>query len=65
MERRRQSRGAVDTMDWDTKVLKRVTHHVESLAEGPPAGGGRKERFGWEEAALRALRRRIGRRGSE
>jgi hypothetical protein len=61
VERRRQPRGNVDTMDWEAKVLKRVERHVESLSANPTAQVGPLNEHGWEEASILALRRRVGR----
>lgn len=60
IERRRQPRGNVDTMDWEAKVLKRVERHVESLSANPTAQVGTLNEHGWEQASILALRRRVG-----
>jgi hypothetical protein len=46
-------------MDWETKVLKRVERHVESLLAKPTSGTDTPDEVGWEEASLLALRRRV------
>jgi len=58
-ERRRQPRGDVDPMDWETKVLRRVERHVESLVPETDVLADTLIKAGWEEAPLLALRRRI------
>ena len=62
IERRRQPRGNVDTMDWEAKVLKRVERHVESLSAKPTSQADTSNGHGWEEASILALRRRVGHR---
>jgi hypothetical protein len=46
-------------MGWETKVLKRVERHVESLTVSPTSGSDALNEVGWEEASLLALRRRV------
>lgn len=46
-------------MDWETKVLRRVERSVESLTGVSPSDEEATGGFGWEEASLRALRRRL------
>ena len=59
VERRRRSRGDVDPMDWETKVLRRLERRVEAVSNdalpGEQPGGG----FGWEETPLRTLLCRV------
>ncbi|HSG82159.1 MAG TPA: hypothetical protein VLC48_07915 [Gemmatimonadota bacterium] len=52
-------------MDWETKVLKRVERHVESVARQSACGVAPVQKLGWEEASLLALRRRLGSLESE
>lgn len=59
IERRRQARGDVDSMDWETIVLRRVERHVESLAAAPNSPLDPPGEPGWEEGVLIALRRRM------
>ncbi len=59
VERREQPRGGAGSTDWETIVLKRVERHVESLSGDPNSQSGPPNEWGWEEAALLALRRRI------
>ena len=59
VDRRLQLRRNVDSMDWETKVLKRVERHVESLSGSPASQSGRLSGFGWEESSLLVLRRRF------
>jgi hypothetical protein len=47
-------------MDWETKVVKRVERHVESLLVNPDSPVDTLDELGWEEASLLALQRRIG-----
>ena len=65
IERRRQPRGNVDTMDWEAKVLKRVERHVESLSAKSTAQADTSNGHGWEAASILALRRRVGHRELE
>lgn len=65
IERRRQPRTGLDSMDWETKVLKRVERHVESLIVSPTSGSDALGEVGWEEASLLALRRRVADLNSE
>ena len=44
-----------DADNWEAVALRRVARRVESLPESPPDA----EDFGWEEAVLRNLRRRL------
>jgi len=60
VERRLHARGTVDSRDWETKVVRRVERHVESLSGKPRSQSDAPDAKGWEEAALLALRRRIG-----
>jgi hypothetical protein len=46
-------------MDWETKVLRRVERHVESLVPETDVLADTLIKAGWEEAPLLALRRRI------
>lgn len=59
VERREQPRGAANSTDWETIVLKRVERHVESLSADPGSPLDPPNACGWEEAALLALQRRI------
>ena len=59
IERRQQARGDVDSMDWETKVVKRVERHIESLSDDANWPLDSQNESGWEEASLLALRRRI------
>jgi len=46
-------------MDWETKVLMRVEHHVAMLAGSERGRVPAARHPGWEEASLVALRRRV------
>jgi len=59
VERRLQPRGDVDSMDWETKVVRRVERHVELLLPDSNSQVDTLNELGWEEASLLALRRRI------
>jgi len=59
VERRRQARGDVDSMDWETIALRRVERRVESLAAAPDSPLDPPGEAGWEEGVLIALRRRM------
>jgi hypothetical protein len=65
VERRQQTRGSVDTMTWEAKVLKRVERHVESLSARQIAQADTSNGHGWEAASILALRRRVGHRELE
>jgi hypothetical protein len=58
-ERRKQPRDPDASPDWEQIVLQRIASHVRSLeddaARGPEGSAGGR----WEDAALRALRKRI------
>lgn len=41
--------------NWEAEALRRVAHRVNSLPESPPGA----EDFGWEQAVLEHLRRRL------
>lgn len=58
-ERRHQARDDEDSTNWETIALRRVARHVESLSGDPDSPADPSHDRGWEEAALRALRRRI------
>jgi hypothetical protein len=51
-----------DGDDWESAALRRVARHVESLPTGDQA---EDEDYGWEEAVLRRLRKRLGASGPE
>lgn len=59
IERRRQPRGAMESTDWETIVLRRIERHVESLSDSPSSQLEPHNQPGWEEVGLMALRRRI------
>jgi hypothetical protein len=44
-----------DAEDWESIALRRVARHVETLPDSPPNA----EDFGWEEAVLQKLRKRL------
>ncbi|HET9694242.1 MAG TPA: hypothetical protein VFP48_07645 [Steroidobacteraceae bacterium] len=44
-----------DAENWEAATLRRVAPRVESLPESPPEA----DDFGWEEAVLENLRRRL------
>ena len=52
-ERRREERHDVE--DWESIALRRVARRVESLPDSPPHA----DDFGWEEAVLDNLRKRL------
>ena len=52
---RRKSERTSDDADWESKVLGRIGNRVRDLTSQQPEGTS----FGWESAALDALRRRI------
>ena len=58
-ERRLQSREDVDSMDWETKVVRRVERHVELLLPDSSQQLDTSHELGWEEASVLALRHRI------
>ncbi|MDQ1241292.1 MAG: hypothetical protein QG550_543 [Pseudomonadota bacterium] len=59
IERRRQPRDLESPPNWETIVLQRMARRIESLSGEPTPGVTADGDGGWEEAALRALRRRI------
>lgn len=59
IERRQQPRGATDSMDWETRVLKRVERHVRALSVDPTSRTGTSPDLGWEEVSILALRHRV------
>lgn len=59
IERRRQPRDLESPPNWETIVLQRMARRVESLSCEPAPGAAADGDGGWEEVALRALRRRI------
>lgn len=59
VERRRRSRGDVDPLDWETKVLRRLECRVEALSNDAVPGAQQGSGFGWEETPLRTLLCRV------
>jgi len=59
-ERRQQPREDDDSMNWESIVLKRVARRVNSLSSDADSSLEPSRDRGWEEAALLAIRRRIG-----
>lgn len=53
-ERRKEERQP-DAEDWESIALRRVARRVEALPESPPHA----DDFGWEEAVLENLRKRL------
>lgn len=58
-DRRRHPRKAVDSMDWETKVVLRVESSVASLNGNLLSDEKGTRDFGWEAASLQVLRRRL------
>lgn len=52
-DRRKEERH--DAEDWESIALRRVARRVESLPDSPPHA----DDFGWEEAVLENLRKRL------
>jgi hypothetical protein len=48
---------SAETGNWEALALSRVARHVEALPVPPEEG----EDFGWEEAVLEKLRKRLSR----
>ena len=59
VERRQKPRGDGDPMDWETKVVKRLERHVESLSANPISTATPLSDLGWEEASVRVLQSRF------
>jgi hypothetical protein len=59
IERRRQPRDPRASVGWETIVLQRMAARVRSSTSEPGPGAQTTTDGGWEEAALRALQRRI------
>lgn len=53
-ERRKEDRHD-EAEDWESIALRRVARRVENLPESPPHA----DDFGWEEAVLDNLRKRL------
>lgn len=65
VERRSRPRGAVDLMDWETKVVARIGRHVDLLLADSNSQVDTLSQLGWEQASLLALRRRMRDRKSD
>jgi len=46
-------------MDWETKVLRRLERHVESLSGNMNSSESTFNELGWEEASVLVLQRRV------
>jgi hypothetical protein len=58
VERRRQPRDPRAPLDWETIVMQRMAGRIESLSNGLARAQSLTD-GGWENAALRALQRRM------
>lgn len=52
-------------MDWETKVVKRLARHVESLSANPISTATSLSELGWEEVSIRVLQSRVRERYSK
>jgi len=59
-ERRDNPHREDERADWETIALRRIARRVELMPATGATSPGQSADYGWEEAAVNALRRRLG-----